>query len=338
MQRAHVFVHPWISPAEAAAQVTFCAHASAGFHRPLSRYPVGCGFVQRMRQPAVWCASVGAPCPHQDGGGLMGRPHTPSAAAVAAAAGARQHVYADVHSLRHWAEGSPPTPPAHGSSSHLELHAGAPAEAPAAAADRGASASAVAPVAAEHAAALQGSQLDMSGAEHLQLDTGIDADAFDAACISLAGPAPIDNAGSGAPARSFGPRAWCIEAEPDTQRSERVVTAPQATEPDKDLGSATGHCLNSAVNEKAQHSNVQIDMFSWGDMGAEELQQLSTLEAVKGDGLQLSTRCATTACGDDSAWASSCQWCCQIRNGGRAFDDLQMAGHRLQSLVLNAPQ
>ena len=61
----------WTSPAEVAAAITFRKHAPAGFAAEVSRYPDGCGFIQSMDKPAVWCAAVGAPSPEQKGGATM---------------------------------------------------------------------------------------------------------------------------------------------------------------------------------------------------------------------------------------------------------------------------
>ena len=98
---------PWVSPAEMAAQISFRNHTPAGFLHCISRYPVGCGFVQRMRQPAVWCASAGAPCPHQMGGGLARRLRGASAALEASTPiprGARacEHATSNMYSLQEW--------------------------------------------------------------------------------------------------------------------------------------------------------------------------------------------------------------------------------------------
>jgi hypothetical protein len=61
---------PWLSPAELAGYRTFWVCTPGGFRFPILQYPIGCGFVQSMEHPAVWCAATRSPSPHQPGGGL----------------------------------------------------------------------------------------------------------------------------------------------------------------------------------------------------------------------------------------------------------------------------
>jgi hypothetical protein len=60
----------WLSPAELAGYRTFRVSTPGGFRFPILQYPIGCGFVQSMEQPAVWCAATSTPSPDQAGGGL----------------------------------------------------------------------------------------------------------------------------------------------------------------------------------------------------------------------------------------------------------------------------
>ena len=208
---------PWVSPAELAAAGKLRARVPGGYQHAVLRYPAGCGFLQRLEQPAVWCTSAGGPCPHQLGGGLADaerplsacaparweRPQSPSPDPAAAE---------DVPPQAPPCESSDPNGAAHSSdpneAAHSFEHCGAdthPPECESSAAQLGAatatgSAQLEAATDTEAAAAATSSPVDATsgdeGAEG-RLAEAREAPAFDAnAAASLAGPAPLDSAGA----------------------------------------------------------------------------------------------------------------------------------------------
>jgi hypothetical protein len=61
----------WVSPAEIAGRITLRVQTPCGFKHAVSRYPIGCGFVQAMCKPLPWTQSSASSCPHQRGCGLL---------------------------------------------------------------------------------------------------------------------------------------------------------------------------------------------------------------------------------------------------------------------------
>ena len=270
-----------------AAQISFRNHTPAGFLHCISRYPVGCGFMQHMRQPAVWCASAGAPCPHQLGGGLARRLRGTSAVLDATTptprgAGAREHAPSNVDSLQERAglkvaHGCDPDSVARGAQLRgwadttndvadavPSLMLAGPHEADvgwssACAATR-ADGTAQAPSAREQMQAAQ-SECGASALKAQCHSAGMDPEdtsAVEAALVSLAGPAPLDHAtwrdglqyGSTA---DWTPAVHAAVAE--THASEDAAACANS-----DSGSERGAIGTTAARSWAP---VEIDMFSW---------------------------------------------------------------------------
>ena len=270
----------WVSPAELALRMTLRAYVAGGLRAPLVRYPIGCGFVQRMRQPAVWCGALNAPCPHQAGGGLARRKRSPSLAALAqklpqllsealhsgdesgaaaqrVAAGAAR-VRRSAGSLQEW-----------GASSTLAAEA---------------SSGSAAALAAEQSGTCSAPQLEQSSESLLHARQPAEP-AVSAALVSLAGPAPLD---TGEDQHALQLEGSCIAAQSDEQQAGGITGAcPECVS----LGHT--HTGNSSSTPLKAQPSVKVDMFGWLDFLPARIVTAATPKASMHS-------CATDHAGQDA--------------------------------------